>query len=185
MNPFQQTVSTLQRDAVARPGTQGALRRLSPRARLGPIAGGLTALPPSRRPRTVPQGSGQRPAPAVTRPRRAADVRVPLTGLPKTATSDEPGVEFGDLPGGRGAGVAPAAQDGGASELAEFLPAAGRGEVRVTLGRKHAGLRPARGRGGARKKRRTSGRRQRRRGAAGCRAGRCAGGARRRSRSAR
>ena len=32
----------------------------------------------------------------------------PPTGLPKTATSDEPGVELGDLPGGQGAGVAQA-----------------------------------------------------------------------------
>ena len=40
MNPFPPPVSTLHRDAGARPGPRATLRGLSPLTRLGAIAGG-------------------------------------------------------------------------------------------------------------------------------------------------
>ncbi len=45
-----------------------------------------------------------------------------------------PVLEFGDLPVGEDAGVAQATQHGEAPEFREFLPAAGRGEMKVTVG---------------------------------------------------
>ena len=55
----------------------------------------------------------------------------------KTAVA--PVLEFGDLPGGEGAGVAQAAQDGVAPEFGKWVLAAGRGKVEIAVGGKHAG----------------------------------------------
>ena len=56
-----------------------------------------------------------------------------FTGVDRK-TAVAPVLEFGDLPVGQGAGVAQAAHDGVAPEFGEWVPAAGRGEVKIAVG---------------------------------------------------
>jgi hypothetical protein len=50
-----------------------------------------------------------------------------------------PAREFGDLPVGESAGIAQATQDRVTPEFAEFLPAAGRSEVKIAVGGEYTG----------------------------------------------